>query len=263
MLVDECSLSRAWAKVFLHILDHPGTSVSPLVVSVHGFGANGAPAEDLTLRSALDDCLKISGKRDSETVAWTIFPESIWRLAQGDRHRFYDLYLKTWPHWRAMNPQANRRGLYFERLINYGRGEHSNQLEWIISSFQSRRGVRKSMLQASVFDPARDHVPDAQLGFPCLQHVTFVPDGDGLVVNAFYATQQLFDKAYGNWLGLCGLGHFMAQAMGLQLVRMNCFVGIEKLERITKGAESLDPIIDAARRIMSAVPPSSAIRSLA
>ena len=49
---------------------------------------------------------------------------------------------------------------------------------------------------AFAIDPTRDHVREAQLGFPCLQHVSFVP-GDGLLtLNAFYATQQLFDKAY-------------------------------------------------------------------
>jgi hypothetical protein len=103
------------------------------------------------------------------------------------------------------------------------------------------------MLQASLFDPERDHVANAQLGFPCLQHVTFVPQNDGSVVNSFYATQQLFDKAYGNWLGLCDLGRFMAGEMGLRLARLNCFVGVEKLQRITKSAASLQPVITAAR----------------
>ena len=261
MLVDERSLSMAWAKVLLHIIDHPGKSISPLVVSISGVGADGAPDEDLGLRHALDDCLKTNGKLDTETVAWTIFPQSYWRLAQGDRHRLYDLYIKAWPHLRTMNP-LNPRGLYFERLVKYGRGPlDGNQLEWIISEFQARRNVRRSMLQASVFDPKRDHIRTAQLGFPCLQHLTFVPDGGGLVVNAFYATQQLFDKAYGNWLGLCHLGHFMAQAMGLQLIRLNCFVGIEKLERITKKAESLGPVVAAARRLVAATPTGSLIRS--
>ena len=103
------------------------------------------------------------------------------------------------------------------------------------------------MLQASIFDPERDHVASAQLGFPCLQHISLVPQGDQLSLNAFYATQQLFDKAYGNWLGLCDLGAFMAREMGLSLEAVNCFVGVEKLQRITKHAASLQPIVEAAR----------------
>jgi hypothetical protein len=66
-------------------------------------------------------------------------------------------------------------------------------------------------------------------------------------MNAFYATQQLYDKAYGNWLGLCQLRHFMAHQMGLTFARLNCFTGIEKLERISKNSESLQPVVEAAR----------------
>jgi hypothetical protein len=263
-LVDAANLSVAWATVLLRIIDLPGTSISPLAVSIHGFAADGMPQEDTELRTSLDACLQTNGKLDIETVAWTIFPNNVWRLAQGDRHRLYDLYVKAWPHWKIMNPQANRCGLYFERLVHYGPGQlDGNQLEWIISQYRSRKGVRKSMFQASVFDPARDHVPTARLGFPCLQHVTFVPEGDGLVVNAFYATQQLVEKAYGNWLGLCRLGHFMAQAMGLNLVRLNCFVGIEKLDQIGKRSESLSPVIAIAGDIITTATAAATVRSFA
>jgi hypothetical protein len=40
-----------------------------------------------------------------------------------------------------------------------------------------------------------------------MQHMSFEPTQEGLVVNAFYATQQLFIKAYGNYLGIAQLGH--------------------------------------------------------
>ena len=248
LVIEDDNLSRSWARAFLHVLDHPGTAISPLVVSITGFTADGEPREDAAVRAALDACLAANRKWDVETVAWTIFPRSLWRLARDDRQAFYGLYTETYPRWRALNLRSNRRGLYFERLVSYGRGPMGgNQLEWIIAEYRSRSGVRKTTLQASVFDPERDHVRDAQLAFPCLQHVTFAPEGGGLVVNAFYATQQLFDKAYGNWLGLCHLGQFMAHEMDLRLVRLNCFIGVEKLERIAKSATSLQPVVEAAR----------------
>lgn len=98
------------------------------------------------------------------------------------------------------------------------------------------------MFQASIFDPGRDHVRNAQLSFPCLQHVSFVPQGETLTLNAFYATQQLLNKAYGNYLGLCRLGNFMADEMGLTFSRMNCFVGVAKLENI--GNKRISPVSD-------------------
>lgn len=252
VVIQDDNLSRAWARTFLHVLDHRGKTISPFILTLTGFSERGEPVEDPAMRSALDACLAANHMWDIETVAWTIFPRRMWRIAKGDRHRLYELYIATFPRFQAMNRKANGRGLYFERLIRYGRGpKDGNQLEWLISQYTSRPAVRASMFQASVFDPGRDHVAQAQLGFPCLQHVTFVPESGTLTVNAFYATQQLFDKAYGNWLGLCLLGQFMASEMGLRLARLNCYVGIEKLDRPAKSAPSLQPVVAAARACVS------------
>ena len=51
-----------------------------------------------------------------------------------------------------------------------------------------------------------------------------------MAVNGFYAMQYLFERAYGNYLGLCRLGHFVAHELGLELVQMNCMVGIGKVD---------------------------------
>jgi len=101
------------------------------------------------------------------------------------------------------------------------------------------------MFQATTFDPARDHTASALIGFPCLQHVSFVPTAAGLVANAFYATQQLFDRAYGNYLGLAQLAAFMAHEMKIPLARLNVTVGVAKLERISKSDPALKPLIAA------------------
>jgi hypothetical protein len=99
------------------------------------------------------------------------------------------IYRDAFPRLQAMNRTHNGRGLYFERLMMFGGGPYDgNQLEWVIAEYGKRHSVRRSSLQATTFDPRRDHSTSAQLGFPCLQHVTFVPSKAGLVVNAFYAT---------------------------------------------------------------------------
>ena len=103
------------------------------------------------------------------------------------------------------------------------------------------------MFRASVFDPEWDHVANAQLQFPCMQHVSFEPTRAGLVVNVFYATQQLFVKAYGNYLGIAQLGAFMAHQMKLKMSRMNVIVGVAKFERISKSDQALAPLVVAAR----------------
>jgi len=256
MVIDDTNLSRAWARLLLQVLNGAGTEVAPLILSLSGFTENGAAIEDPAVRQALDRLLKRKGRLVVDDVAFTIFPQRLWEMSRGDRSRLFTLYRATFPRWQAMNRKANGRGLYFERMVMYGRGpQDGNQLEWILSQFNSRTGVRRSMLQATTFDPARDHVASAQLGFPCLQQVSFEPTAAGLVTNAFYATQQIFDKAYGNYLGLAQLGAFMAREMGMPLARLNVMVGIAKLERITKSDADFAPLVAAAQAL--AAPPAA------
>ena len=252
MVIDDTNLSRAWTRLLLQVLDGAGTEVAPLILSLSGFTQNGQAVEDAAVRRALDGLLMRKGRIVVENVAFTIFPQRLWEMSRGDRARFFARYCATFRRWQAINRKANGRGLYFERMVRYGRGPcDGNQLEWILSQFNSRKGVRRSMLQATTFDPDRDHVASAQLGFPCLQQVSFEPTAAGLVTNAFYATQQIFDKAYGNYLGLAQLGAFMAREMGMPLARLNVMVGVAKLERINKSDADLVPLVAAARALMS------------
>ncbi len=248
LIIEETNLSHAWGRAFLHIIDNPGKNVSPLLITLTGF-TNGMPNEDQAIREALDNCLKINSEQSVHTVANTIFPASYWQRSKHDRSKLFDTYLENFPRIQALAPKKNYRGLYFERLIAFGSGPNNgNQLEYIISQYKSRPRVRKSMFQASIFDPARDHIPTAQIPFPCLQHVSFIPQEKTLTMNAFYATQKLFNKAYGNYLGLCKLGDFMAHEMGLSFERMNCFVGVAKMDNIPKKCPTLDELKKVARQ---------------
>ncbi|HEV3456479.1 MAG TPA: thymidylate synthase [Thermoanaerobaculia bacterium] len=259
--IEEENLSLAWSRAFLALAARRDEEIVPLLVSITGF-AGGVPAEDEAVRKALDACLAANEYQGSHTVANTIFPQSLWRRAKGDRNALYEEYLENLPSYVDMAPDKNRCGLYFSRLIAYGvdpkTGERlaevqigklpglGNQLEFLIQ--RCKKGVRKSMFQAAVFAPARDHVGGAQQGFPCMQHVTFVPDYDKkmLAVNAFYATQQLFVKAYGNYLGLTRLGAFFADQTGLTLTKVSCFAGVEKMDQRPAAGPTLDALIAAA-----------------
>jgi len=245
-IIEETNLSHAWSRAFLHVIENSGKEISPLLITLTGFN-NGIPNEDQAIRYALDNCLKINNEQSVNTVANTIFPASYWRSK--NRNKLFDTYLKILPRIKALAPNKNHRGLYFERLIAFGSESNPiNQLEHIISMYKSRPGVRRSMFQASIFDPAQDHNSTAQLAFPCLQHVSFVPQKNSLIMNAFYATQQLFNKAYGNYLGLCRLGDFMAHEMGLSFERMNCFVGVAKMDNIPKKCPTLEELKKLARQ---------------
>lgn len=246
IVIEAASVSLAWARAIDEFERVSGTSIPSLVLSVTGFSA-GVVVEDPVLREALDRLLAETGMWDVETAAFTIFPTEIWQISKLDRKELFVLYRDTLPRYQSMEKAHNGRGLYFERMTMFGSGPHEgNQLEFVIQQHNARKGVRRSMFQVSIFDPARDHVTNAQLGFPCLQHVTFLPLKSGLIVNAFYATQQLFERGYGNYLGLARLGAFMAREMGLEMARLNVYVGLAKLEGISKTDPRLRSIVQAA-----------------
>ena len=244
-VINEANLSVAWARMFLDLAARRGEEISPLALSVTGF-KDDEPLEDGPLREALDMSLEANKLQCVNTVANTIFPRSLWLEVNRNRKELYEIYLENLPSYVAMASKKNGRGLYFARLIAFntdpktGKRLHyvpklkefddGNQLEFIIENCRS--GKRRSMFQASIFDPLRDHTRSGQLGFPCLQHVSFVPDfaAKTLMLNAFYATQQGFERAYGNFLGLCRLGSFVAHEVGLTLDRMTCFAGVEKMD---------------------------------
>ena len=91
---------------------------------------------------------------------------------------------------------------------------------------------RRTTLQAGLFDPRKDRTDQRQRGFPCLQQVSFAPCGNrGLAVTGYYATQYVIERAYGNYLGLCRLGRFMAHEIKLRLDQVICIATPAKLDR--------------------------------
>lgn len=245
--IEETSVAQAWYKMVDLIQRSKGvTQLRPVVITLYDIDADEEEKKH-PVKQALNNLLIGRKFNDINMVANTIFPLTVYKLAKYDREKFFDNYLKQLPRIKAVDSR-NRDGVYFERLIQFDEEKKFNQLKFIIDEFTNRKGVRNSMLQAAIFDPNRDHKRKAQLGFPCMQHVSFTYDNGKLSVNGFYATQQLFDKAYGNLLGLVRLGNFMAREMKLELDQVNCYIGAEKLERIQKTDKALVAIVDIAKQ---------------
>ncbi len=165
------------------------------------------------------------------------------------RECLYERYLKTFPRIRRYS--RNRYGVYFQRLISFGYDKETqkrgvNQLEHIISTWE-RGNHRKSAMQASLFDPYKDHTHQRQRGFPCLQQVAFAnTEEDNLQVTGFYATQYIFERAYGNYLGLYHLGCFMAHEMGLKLSKVICIATPAKRDMTKKDLKEFANKVKAA-----------------
>ncbi len=232
------NISVAWAETFLRLIEPGVSEITPAVIVVTDFNS-GVVNEDPTIRALLDQDMARLDLRSCEAVASTIFPVSMWNPKLPDNaEQLFQRYERVWPRIKHRD-RANNRGNYFRRLTSFQpKGSNVapvNQLRHVVETYQ-KGNHRRSALQASVFDPTRDHVHSRILGFPCLQQVGFAPVGDsGLCVTGFYSLQYLFAKAYGNYLGLCHLGRFMAIQMGRTLVQMTCVASALKLGDQSKG----------------------------
>lgn len=256
------SIGEAWSRAFLELCEPSTRELSPFLVSI-SMGQDGRPRENLALRAAIDDCLEESGFDNIEKVAKSIFPHPLWSRANGDRQSFFKSYKDSLPDYVAMEPTKNKLGIYFARLVGFGINHKTgddekhlpsatlekggNQLEFIINALKPR--AQRMALQAAIFDPVRDQKA-ARRSFPCLQQVAFVPDSKRktLSLNAFYPLQSLYVKAYGNWLGLCRLGEFVASQAdpALRFERLNCYAGIQQIS--SKAAPKPGPLLDELKR---------------
>lgn len=244
-VIEANSLSEAWLGTFTACYNTSGGKVSPISASFPVNEAN-QDVEIPHMRSQLDAFMSTRGLPSIATVSETIFPQSLWKLACGDRQILYRNYLRIYP--RIQITPANRKGIYFQRMIAFPKPAEDavNQLEHIISTWNGGNH-RGSALQAAIFNPCKDHSNAPILGFPCLHQVAFHPEGSngchGFSVVAFYAKQLSLEKAYGNYLGLYNLGRFMAQEMGLNLTRVTCVTSVLEMSNKLPKAEA-KPLID-------------------
>lgn len=242
VVIDSPNVSLAWSGALLHAYDNPQRTLAPAVVSISDF-QSPLPDEDPDIRSAADIALAHCGKNSVRVSGMLIFPYDIWcRRGKPRCDKYNEFCIKQFlPRLKALD-QRNRLGTYFERMMDYSGEKQGNshtvdQLSFVINLLRNRRRrwPRRSALQIACFDPAKDHTGQPVRGFPCLQQVSISHDGDRrIALNAFYPTQYVFDRGYGNYLGLCHLGAFIAHETGLEFGRLNCFIGRPELGNISK-----------------------------
>jgi len=252
------NLSVAWAQAFVKCWSAHNNVLAPEIVCFDvDEDSSSWKLETPKIRRALERQLGAFGicsanRSSIETVAGTIFPESIWKRCQGDRDKLFKQYDDMWP--LVERCVRNRRGTYFRRLTAYGKPDGTtkvNQLKEIINKWKSGNHCH-SVLQAGIFDPFQDHLNTRIPGFPCLQQVVFHPHGangaDGMTLVAFYANQLLLEKAYGNYLGLFRLGRFMAREMNLELRGITCVASNLKLSDRSGKKRDCEPLMGALRK---------------
>jgi hypothetical protein len=234
--ITDTNISTAWAKSFIDLMGPRGSQRHPAVVSIDDI-EDQREIEIPAIRDRLDKELKDQGVSLCATVAGTLFPTSMWNpTLPNNAEALYARYGKAWA--KIGRYPANRKGVYFRRLTAFSpfrfAGDPVNQLKFIVETYRGGNH-RKSALQAAILDPTRDHTNNRQKGFPCLQQVSFTPlKNDRLSITGYYATQYHFEKAYGNYLGLYGLGRFMARQLDMQLAQVVCVASVVSLGNASK-----------------------------
>ncbi len=239
------TVSAAWLAAVRLALDAPGHRLFHQVTQIED-----PTAEDPAVRQAVDGLLADLSLPPVETVANTIFPSGIAATSKSyeqltERYRRLYPTLKRWP--------ANVHGTYFGRLVAYpAAGQHIDQLAELIRKLRTelRTSVPKAAryevnlaapgetfptpspaANGTAFDasekdatvvaqPLPIHCPGQDTGamaFPCLTFCSFQLDGSFLHAVAHYRSQYLVQRAYGNYLGLGRLLHYVGEQTELQV----------------------------------------------
>jgi hypothetical protein len=245
-LIVERNLSVAWARAFLGVMDN--SIADSLTLAIRGTEGE-LPDEDPAIRERLNEALRALEIPTIAQTALSIVPYKSWlRLGKPPIGKLAGYYLKELlPRLKALSTK-NRHGTYFERLVSYSGVHHKgganeirtfNQIDHVVSMWKKRAEKggrpRQSALQLACFDPAKDHTGAALAGFPCLQQISLTYAEEGTIeINGYYPTQYIFDRAYGNYLGLCQLGHVIANELGVRLTGLRCFTARPELGSGTK-----------------------------
>lgn len=252
--VQSPDVAVAWAKALRLVTKKGVDEVAPLIVNIGGFD-DGFPEENQAIRKEADALLEAAkSKKETlcpiDTTANLIFPENLWLRYRNDgRKVFFDRYRGPLAKRLKKADQRNRKGTYFLRMISYGE-DGQDQLSHVLDAWDGGTH-RRSALQVVVFDPNVDHTRQPFLGFPCLDYITFTPNtaDKTLSMMALYADQWLVDRGYGNYLGLCRLGRFVAEQMKLRFAQLTCIASCAQIGDAV-GKRETQALVDRVQHLL-------------
>lgn len=237
-------VSTAWLAAVEYLNALPNRSASNLVVAI-----DDPTREYPAVRQSVDRYIDNRRKERRSiqrisTVANTIFPISLYRPQMQDMARAH-LYTME-ELGRPLSKRRNRgRSNYFERMVNYPSTLGPvNQLERSVLRLRSMRdrgnrnaqafeigllapgedgavdGVHPDVANAlAIYAPGLDN---SEIGFPCLSHVSVTLAEGRLNLAALYRNHDFLGRAYGNYLGLGRIAHFLAQESGWAIGELVC-----------------------------------------
>lgn len=262
------NIASAWVAAFNALSAAKGYEIVNLTVTIED------PAlELLGVRQQIDRqvaALRAAGRarfdKSVHTVANTIFPVSLYRAGRPDA--FYEAVRKGQSHRDgSITSWGPKGGTYAGRLVaypTYGGGE-LNQIKRVIhyldadTTYRDRYEIALTReapdedldipaaspdASASTFVPGYDN---ATRGGQCLSHISLNVTDDRLSMTALYRHQTFVSRAYGNFLGLARLQHFLVQEAQKPLQVGELMVVASHAEIEAPAAARRDELLESCR----------------
>lgn len=228
--VSGANVAEGWIAAFGALSAAKGCEIVNLTVTIENPGLELLGVRQEIDRQVAD--LHASGhtefNKSVHTVANTIFPVSLYRAGRPDA--FYDAVRKGQSRRAgAITSWGSKGGTYAGRLVGYptyGKGE-LNQIKRIVEYLDAKTTYRdryeisltceapdEDQSKPTLFTSASTYVPGydtATRGGQCLSHISLNVTDDRLSMTALYRHQTFVARAYGNFLGLARLQHFLVR----------------------------------------------------
>ena len=231
------TVSDAWLQAFTAVAEAPGQRLYHLVVQI-----DAAHRELPKIRHIADDVLaslKLADEPTIVTVRNTIFPKGLVRSVNSpsDLPRAFEEGREGRKRLRV----SNAKGRYFERLIALHRsdGQPFNQLAHTIEKLKGAKARARYEIDLmtevdvpdglGVYSSERDADKPSRMGFPCLSHLAFQTEQNRVHCVAFYRSQDLSTRGYGNYWGIGQLQEFVAKEATLTPGTLTVIAGIATL----------------------------------
>ena len=212
----EDNFQVAWAKMIKHLEEE-----NLFNVQIH---VNGNTTINEKYQTLLTDFAKENNLIPPKQVAHTIFPYHFYKnnISRAD---LYKVYWRYFSYTRKL--EHSGWGTYFERMIRFqgNKQEPFDQLGSIIDNLNNRKVVR-GHCNVIVIPYSSDQ--NKTMGQPCLNYISVQVEKDinnQKIINllAIYRNHDFYQRAYGNYLGLIKLLHYIANETNSKIGKLTCF----------------------------------------
>jgi thymidylate synthase len=214
-LISGKTFQEAWIKAANYLKDN-NWDVWNLVVQI-----SDPTSYDKLIHNTFKDFAVDNDRISPKGVAYTIFPHKLYNRVKC-ANKLYSAYMDKIYTWTRKRKHKGW-GTYFQRMIAYpGQKEPINQLANIIDAINNRDRISRASYTIVIEKPGGETI--RPLGAPCLNYIAVQIESDSNAISLLcvYRNHDFFERAYGNYWGMCNLLCFIANETKLAPGSVTC-----------------------------------------